>query len=455
MNLTFFMALLAWAIALIFVSFKTRVQTGSEFASARGRFSPIVITTSIVATLVGPGFSLGAAHNGFVSGFTGILPLLGYAVGAAISGLVVAPFIASNKKASSLADVISISYGKLYAEIIRLSGITVCIIVTSLMVMVCADLLSNAGFSNSNAAFIVLAVIVAYTMFGGMVSSILTDLIQATVFILAMIFLAVVLAATVDFSSSGVISHVPETTNSSLKMLALGFGFAFGEIMLPPYAHRTFASGDGQSARKAFLLTSGFVVVWLPLMAFIGLAGRKFGVPDSGSDTLVAIADRVIGGKAAFIIAVALFGILMSTADSLLQSAATDISSIFSRSKNESNLSGLSLSKMRFVLAGGAVISWGLIRFLPGIIDSLMIVYTIWAPVSVLPLIYLSIRKGLVCSRWSGLISGSLGGLTTALSALGILSAGDVPPIIFGMLVSAAALGFSEITSYSRTQPKH
>jgi Na+/proline symporter len=453
MSLTFVVALLAWAIVLVFISFKSRVQTGSEFASARGRFSPVVITTSIVATLVGPGFSLGAAHNGFVSGFTGILPLLGYAVGAAISGFVVAPFIASNKQASSLADVIDKAYGKLYAETVRLSGIIVCIIVTSLMVMVCAGLLSAVGFSESTASFVVLAVIVAYTMFGGMVSSILTDFLQATVFILVMVFLAAILAATVDFSVSNSISNAPETTNNALKMLALGFGFAFGEIMLPPYAHRTIASADSRSARKAFLLTSGFVIVWLPLMAFIGIGGRKLGVPDAGSDTLMAIADRVIGGKAELVIAVALFGILMSTADSLLQSAATDISSFFATTENETNITGLTLSRMRMMLAVSAVLSWGLIRFLPGIIDSLMIVYTIWAPVAVLPLIYLSIKKGQVYSRWSGLISGSLGGLTTAFTALGIVGVGNIPPIVLGLFVSGAALIIAEMVSFFRPQP--
>jgi len=172
MNLvtTDYIAIIIFAVVLAgFAYFVRRSKSYTDFAVGNKTFGVGLLTASFVATLIGPGFSIGMVGRGFSTGLYFLLGAIAYGVGYYLFGKFLAPRFAQMKDSVSLGEVMEKKYG-VWGK--RLTGILSFVLLTgfvAIMVNVASDILSGiTGLSTTLAAVISAVLVAFYTLFGGL-----------------------------------------------------------------------------------------------------------------------------------------------------------------------------------------------------------------------------------------------------------------------------------------------
>lgn len=178
------------------------------------------------------------------------------------------------------------------------------------------------GISQVVGVVLLAAVLITYTVLGGLVSVVRTDLIQA-----GLILLAVVVAFSVALYQNGTASfNVPENLQSMLQgstpttadMVALVL-VAFGGVAAQPYyLHRFFSARDAATARQMVGIGALVAGVVYFMIAVLGIVmPRSVGADDLGDSAIIEFGLQNSG----FLGALILIGIIcavQSTVDSAL-----------------------------------------------------------------------------------------------------------------------------------------
>ncbi len=188
-----------------------------------------------------------------------------------------------------------------------------------------------AGIPYEVGMTVVLAVCVAYTLFGGMYAVIGTDFIQSLIILIGLVVVTVAVLTQVQ------IADVHEKLQADRPMLLSIFFpaalmaifnnmlFGFGEIFHSNvWWSRAFAMREGVGP-KAYVLGG---LLWLPIpivAGFLGLAAPALGIGISQPDTVgPLVAATLLGDVGALLVFVVVFCSLASSIDSLL-AATSDL----------------------------------------------------------------------------------------------------------------------------------
>jgi len=373
---------------------RRRAKGIDDFFVAGRKGSPLFITGSLLATIVGGSATVGMAGLGFTQGLTGAWWLLVGSIGLVILGI----FFAEKVRKSGLYTLPQL-VGKQYDGRIALAAsILVVIAWTGIIagqIVASGKILSVLGIGTPGLWMVVCSVVfVAYTILGGQYAVIRTDTLQAVI-IFAGIFggLAILLSRLGGWSgltsclSPGQLAF-PLSPQFGVKeliafLLLVGLTYVVG----PDMYSRLFCARDVRTARISVFWTALLMIPFAFGITLIGMGASVLfpGIsPEQAFPTVISeVFPPFLGG----IVLAALLCAVMSSADTCLLSASTiltmDIFKRFRPSLSEEKV--LFLSRWGIVILGLASLILALA--LKGVINALLFAYTIYTCGLILPVI--------------------------------------------------------------------
>lgn len=338
---------------------------------------PWHVGMSVVATDVGGGFSIGLGGLGFSIGLSGSWMLFTGLCGAWLSAVFLIPKIKKleeTRKFSTFNDIISHFYGDRVALLATFISLIGYIGFTSSQLLAGAKLTSAAFpvISLHGALWIMGAIAIIYTAFGGLKAVIYTDTVQWMILIGGLIFVGIPLAYTFVGGWNVISETLPE---SFFSLNSVGFSqcLEWALTIIPVWFigltlyQRIYACAGEKEAKKAWFIAG--ILEW-PIMALMGTAlgvlarvafetnlFSSLGFPaGSNLDTEMALPlllkQSLVPGLLGLVLA-AYFSAILSTADSCLMAASgSAVSDLFLKFSKNKNLNLVRLSQLTTLFLG-------------------------------------------------------------------------------------------------------
>jgi len=357
-----------------------RVHTPADFWIAGGRASAVATGGSLASTIVGSSSTLGLAGLAFSRGLTGAWWLLVGPVG--LFGLL---FFLKNLKSRSvytLPELIGVWYGPVMSKVAGGFVVVAWLGIVGAQASAAGQILSTffggqTGYWTLAAA----AVFVAYTLSGGQVSVIRTDLIQVL-----LIGSGLAVCAGIGLHLSGGLAGLrsglparyfdfpvsPDFSVPDLALLLVVVGSTY--LVGPDMLSRVFSARSEGSARRAILIS---ICVIVPVAVFVTLAGMSARLlyPEIPAEAaLPALAMRALPPWLSALTIIALLSAFLSSADTTLLTMSAIITVDFLGKRQSKNLL---VPRLSVLGCGVTAVLVGI--FSGGIIRALLFGYTVFA----------------------------------------------------------------------------
>jgi len=446
-------AIVLYFIAVgVFAFLSRRTRTFTDFSVASHSIPASMIFASMCATYVGPGFAVGMTSKGFASGYVFYFMTLAFVLQTLLVGMFVAPMLSEKfRQCHTLGDVMETMYGKFAHLLAGIISVGLCIGFTAVMAKIGGGLMQAVtGWNQMLCIALVTSVVALYTLSGGIRASIATDGLQFGLF--SLIIPGLLIMAVVKSPEGFDIGSKAATLTSEgfagftgLQILGILLSFLLGETLVPPYANRALASKSGADARKGFLFAGGFGVLWLAVVVTLGIYGHGFvEAGTSPDDVFLSMGAKLLPTGFFGLLLASLIAIVMSSQDAVLNAGAVAlVRDIVGVHKEPEEKKALLLGRWGTVLI--AVAAAIVARYSPGIIEGLLICYSIWAPAMLLPLLIGLFRKK--SAHMAGWLSMLVGGLTSILWQGPLKNPGEIPAILAGLVAGAVAYVIGELVS--------
>jgi len=341
MNTTLLLTLLSSLSVIYFIVgliTSRKVTTVDSYFLANRQVSVLPLTFTLVATQLGSGLLLGTAARAYSIGLWGILYTFGISLGFLILGFGFAAQLRS-LNISTTSEIFETRYKsnklKLFASlvsIISLWGILVAQIIAS------NQLFISCGISDPRWLLCFWALLIGYTMIGGLGSVIIIDTIQV-IFILV-IFSAVFYYALPKGSiSSFTIPNLMRMQSYYFgkkyvlsSLLPVVFSSALFSLIEQDLAQKFFAAKSALTATVAAFLSSIIITLFACIPLYFGVFAKikNVHVP-AGVSPLLPLIEKVSSEFVYALIICALIAAIASTADSLLCAISSHIAQDFSK----------------------------------------------------------------------------------------------------------------------------
>src|SRR5690625_2663015 len=245
----------------------------------RGLTIPLLVGTT-VATLVGTGSSMGAVGFGYENGWAGML----YGIGGAIGVILLIYLFADVRKYNfmTFSEELSFYYGA--NKIVQ--GFTSVILYVACIGWLGAHILGGSlylswitGLDPMLAKIFVALGFGLYTLIGGYMAVVYTDVIQGILLFVGFTLLAVLSFVKIG-GFSGINENITPEMNSFLGVDALGvipavslaIVIAIGVLATPSYRHRIYSSKDTSTIKKSFWITGILFAIFSIFPAIVGIS---------------------------------------------------------------------------------------------------------------------------------------------------------------------------------------
>lgn len=430
-----------FALMAIFGYLTRRNRTFQEFAVGRHSVPTLMIFASLAATIVGPGFSVGFTAKGYSTGYLFYFLCLPYAFQTVASGVFLAPRLTRHRDCTTLGDVMRKSYGRFAQFLTGLVSVGLLMGFTAIMGKIGGAMLQSiTGWPLWTCLIAVTGSTALLTFTGGLRATIATEALQFSLFSIAVPAMLLVAAwrSPATLAEQGVRAWDLTVSGfdamGGLALFGVAISFLLGEVLLPPYANRALAAKSSRASVSGFLLAGSYTVVWLGIVAVLGVLAHSY-LPDgvAADSVFVAMGKALLPAGVYGVLLAAVIAIVMSSQESVLNSGAVafvrDVVGVISP---PSERSALLLAKASTL--GVAAVAIYVAQFAPSIIEGLLILYSIWAPTMLLPLV--AALYGWRTTPAAGWLAMALGGGTSLAWQAGLGEPAGVPAILVGMLGS-------------------
>ncbi len=366
-----------------------------DYAVAGRSLSSLVIFATMSASFIGGGFSTGNAANVFLYGIAGIVGLWGFSLKEILVATFIAPKMARFPGAISVGDVLATCYGRPGRLIGGVAALFLCTGIVGAQVGAIAvvfgvffDLPRLAGIA------IGCGIVIAYTTLGGMRAVVVSDVLQ---FIILSIGMPLVLVFGIAYVGGidallGAVPPdriaIPGPHYGWLGLAALVLTFLFGETLVPPYLQRLLSGRDTKSAARGTMLSGLYSIPFFAVTGMIGLIALAMGPDLNANHAMPHVVVTVMPSVLKGLVIAAVLSIVMSSADSFLNSASIAFTNDIVEPLRPRPLqpeSALLLARLTTFAVG--VLSVLFAVSIEAILDILIYAYTYWAPVVLVPLI--------------------------------------------------------------------
>jgi len=381
-------------VIIIGVVSRKRARGIDDFFVAGRKGSPLFITGSLLATIIGGSATVGMAGLGFTRGLTGVWWLLVGSIGLVVLGL----FFAKKVRGFglyTLPELVAEQYDGRVGLAASILIVVAWVGVVAAQIIASGTILGALGVGNPLLWMVVFAIVfIAYAVLGGQQAVIRTDTVQIGI-ILAGIFGGLALVMSRLGGWGGLIGSLPpehfafpispQFSSQELISLLLLVGLTY--VVGPDMYSRLFCARDSRTARKSVFWTALLIVPIAFGITLIGMGASALFPQIPPEQAFPVVITEVLPPFMGGVVLAALLGALMSSADTCLLSASTiltvDIIGHFKTALSPAKI--LSYSRWAMVIIG--VGSLFLALALKGVINALLFAYTVYTCGLILPVI--------------------------------------------------------------------
>ena len=435
-----------------------RIGSSDDFLVAGRNVGWVLLFTTLGATVIGGGYSIGAVAETYSMGLMWAIVSTGGYLHFIFSGLVVAPQF-RQAQLYTVAGYFGWRFGERPRFLALILSVLFSVFIIAAQMAAFGSVLSTLmpaiGASEQVLTWAILiggAIVIVYSTAGGLLAVIHTDIYQFVILFIGFIVTCALAMPTLIQKWGTITAMVPDTFfmwdggKGWLFVVTTFLAFLLGETFGPAYATR-YCIGKDVSQTKKGIAGVGFALAFtFPVFILIIALYGRLAFPEVESQQALAQVVRylnnpVFGG----LMIAALLSAVMSSADSALNSATT----IFTKDLFEHQFKWhdrpdkyiLRLARILTVVLGAT--STVIAILFPNIIGLLLFTYQIWAPAIILPITIgaLSTERSAAQNAnifWTMLISTAVT-LVYAYLPLASVQAlvAQFEPAVFGVCVSA------------------
>jgi SSS family solute:Na+ symporter len=365
-----------------------------DFSVSHRSYTSLVIFTTLSASFIGGGFSIGNAEKVFRLGIVNIVALWGFSLKEILVAKYIAPRTYNFTDVISVGDIMEKGYGISGRVVTGFFSVFLCAGIVGAQVGA-MGLIFNVflGIEPIWGILIGCGIVIAYSTIGGMRAVVLTDVIQFCVLAVglpaALVFGIVKLGGFSAIKAAAPAGHfsIPGEAMTVGAFISLFLTFLLGETLVPPYVQRLFIGKDAVHTARGTMLSGIFSIPFFAITGGIGLVALAL---DSNLDPNLAmpyVIRTVLPVGVRGIVIAGVISIVMSSADSFLNGAATCCINDLVKPLRKNRLSErqeLFLAKLTNCFVGIMAVVFAVkIR---SILDILIYAYNFWAPVILIPL---------------------------------------------------------------------
>ncbi|WP_435070005.1 sodium:solute symporter family transporter [Haloplanus sp. C73] len=452
---------LAGVLAVVLLAFaalgawyaRGRIETVEDYITARDSTGGGTLTATLVASSMGAWILFSPAEAG--AAFGGVTAIAGYAAGSALAlaaFAVVGPRIRDRlPEGHSLTEYAHARYGPaMYGYVLLVSVAYMFVFLAAEFTGIASALSLVAGVPGWQTATAVGVTVLAYTGYGGLRASIVTDTVQ-TLLILPLLIVSVVVTLLAlggtDAAHATVVETSPELFN-----LTSAAGLEFGayvvvavvgaEMLNQAWWQRVYAASDAATLRRSFLVAAVAVVPMVFLAGVFGPIAVGLGLVEAPGDASISfflVVTEVLPDPAVIAVAVLAVLLVVSSADTLFNAIASIVTVDLPRLAGVSGADLTTAARAVTVVVAAAAIVVGAQGYS---VLTLFLLADLLAAATFVPLLH-----GLYSTRaWSGgaLIASAVAlcvGLAFFPPARGVLPLGSLPPAsYFNAFLGAASV---------------
>jgi SSS family solute:Na+ symporter len=322
---------IAYMLGILAAGFwaKYKATTQDQFLVAGRSVGPWLYSGTLAAIVVGGASTIGGVKLGYLYGISGMWFVFMFGLGILVLSVVFVERILG-LNLYTVPELLE----RRYTASARMAG-GVVMVGYDLMVSVTATIAVGSvmeviiGMPRNTAILMSSAVMVAYSVLGGMWSLTLTDIIQFVIKTIGILFILLPGAILHAGGFAGLHAHLPSaffslTNIGASKVVSFFVLYFFGIIIGQDVWQRVFTARSVRVARKGGIGVGFYCLLYALAGALIGMAGRAFLPPLANPDAAFAeIVNAVLPvGLRGLLLAAALAAI-MSTASACLLAAST------------------------------------------------------------------------------------------------------------------------------------
>ncbi|MFQ5918525.1 MAG: sodium:proline symporter [Thermoplasmata archaeon] len=420
-----------------------RVRNAEDFITARNTMGLHVATATFIATVMGSWILFSPAEAGVLWGFPAVL---GYGVGSAIP-LLVYYFIGPRvrrlaPRGHSVTELTLARYGQgMYALVLFVTVFYMFIFLAAELTAISLAFNLLTGLPFYVPALLVGLATVAYTVYGGIRASVMTDSLQTLLILplMAVAFLGAVVAL------GGPVVIYDRIVASAPELLRLdhlpGIYFAIfvaiaitgANIFNQAYWQRFYTSRNERVLRRGLGVAAFAVIPMVILAGLFGIVAAGFGLADVPSVAFFSLVVSTFPEWVVLLLFVLVLALIMSTMDSLLNGVASiftaDLPRLGARIPSRSLLTVARIVTVLIALAAIAIASFGFSVLL------LFLVADLVCSAAAFPTLY-------------GFYSGRIGGTGAAVAGLAGIAVG-MPLFVLGLFASGADVATFFLLSFA------
>jgi SSS family solute:Na+ symporter len=440
------------------------VKDLQTFALHRHSYSSFALISTLVASFIGGGVLLGTAEKAFLHGIGPLIVLFGYILQLWITAAFLAPRLSRFNYSLSTGDIMRYAYGQWAGVLSGLLWLGYCsgVIVLQLSAMgrLFSSILPTDDFTN---IIMSASIIMIYCYYGGIRGVVATDVLQ---FVIMIVTIPLALGLSIHYAGGWSAAYakipaahmIPTTYKDTIGLVMMFLGFIIGDILFPPMVQRILMAKDAKQATFS-LTVAGFC--YIPMMMVAGMLGfAAYAINPSipAAQAFPFLIQEALPGWGRVLAVAGLISVIMSTADSFLNSGAVAIVNDIVKPLMKNPLSDqrqLKLAKLSTLVITLVSIHYASLQ--ASIFDLVFKIYEFWGPTIVIPLI-VAVCLGTHMPGWIFYIACGAGGMVPLLWPMFDLEKQlGFSALIPGMLINALVFG----SAYSahrfqlyRTRPK-
>jgi SSS family solute:Na+ symporter len=421
---------------LIGIFMRKRAQNPDGFFVAGRSGSLFLIAGSLIATIIGGSATVGMAGLGFKLGLTGAWWVLVGSIGLIILGLFLAKKIRSTGL-YTLPELVETQYNSAVALTTSVLVVFSWIAIIAGQILAAGTILSVMGFGNPTLWMVLFTfVFVTYTIIGGQHADIATDFVQAAIICIGVFCSLAVISPHVGGLSGLKSALTPDAFSFPLSakfgatdllsyLLLIGLAYVVG----PDMYSRILSARDAQTARRSTLWSGGLLIPIAFAITLVGMAAAVLYPQIAAEQAFPTIVKELLPPVAGGLVLAALIAATMSSADSCLLSASAilsvDVIKRFRPSLSDRQV--VFVARCAIIVLG--VLSLFLALAMKGVINALMLAYTLYTAGVIIPVLAGFYRNKLKVTP-AGAIAAIIGGGTVALiSKLPGIIGNAIPPV--------------------------
>jgi SSS family solute:Na+ symporter len=442
------LVLAGYLVGILAVGFwaHRRATTQEDFLVAGRSVGPVLYSGTLAAVILGGGSTVGGVKLGYQYGISGMWLVVMYGLGMIVMGVVLVPRILE-LKLYTIPELLE----RRYSAPARIAG-GVVMAAYDLMIVVTGTIAAGAvmevivGIPRTPSILISSAVMVAYSVFGGMWSLTTTDIVQFVIKTIGILFVLLPAAIIHAGGFAGMHERLPAeffspTHIGGAKILSFFTLYFLGILIGQDGWQRVFTARSVKIARDGGLYVGLYCVVYAVAGATIGAAGHAFLPPLENPDLAFAtIVNTVLpAGMRGLLIAAALSAIMSTGSACLLASSTVLLEDVYLPARKLHSIG--SIGQTRALTAALGVLATTIACLTTGVIAALTVAYDLLVGALFVPVLGAILwRRG---SRTGALASIAVGGVTV-VALLFIWGIDSDVPIYGGFGLSLAAyLAFS------------